>query len=325
MDRWRTAARAGTAALLAGSGAGTASWAAYTYLVWQAGLARGQIVPTRRWPPQADGIYTPGSAQPERWRHGSDVDLHLMVFGDSTAAGLGCDVAAEVPGVLLARDLAERTGARVRLSTKAISGATSRGLVGQVDAMFVAGPAPDAAVIMIGANDVTTGMSLPGSARRLGRVVSRLRDAGVVVVVGTCPDLGVITAIPQPLRVLAHSWGMQLARLQAAATRAAGGHPVPLGRLLAARFLEDPATMLSDDRYHPSAAGYRLAADRLAPALMRALAEWDGPSSRGGPGRAPEIDRFPQVTTATPPANVRWERLWGPFGRRQGGDAARAT
>ncbi len=86
-----------------GLGAGTASWAAYTYLVWQAGLARGQIVPTRRWPPQADGIYTPGSAQRKRWRHGSDVDLHLMVFGDSTAAGLGCDVAAEVPGVLLAR------------------------------------------------------------------------------------------------------------------------------------------------------------------------------------------------------------------------------
>jgi lysophospholipase L1-like esterase len=325
MDRWRTAAKAGTAALLAGSGAGTASWAAYTYLVWQAGLARGQIVPTRRWPPEADGIYTAGCARPDRWRRGTDVDLHLMLFGDSTAAGLGCDVAEEVPGVLLAHDLADRTGARIRLSTKALSGATSRGLAGQVDAMLVAGPAPDAAVIMIGANDVTAGMPLRGSARRLGRVVSRLRDAGAVVVVGTCPDLGVITAIPQPLRALAHGWGMQLARLQAAATRASGGHPVPIGRLLASRFLEDPTTMLSDDHYHPSAAGYRLAAERLAPALMRALAEWDGPSSRNRPEHVPEDGSFSQVDGPTSLADMRRNPLRTPFGRRQGGDAAPAT
>lgn len=40
----------------------------------------------------------------------------------------------------IARGLAEQTGKRIRLSTKAIVGATSKGLCGQVDAMFVAGP-----------------------------------------------------------------------------------------------------------------------------------------------------------------------------------------
>ncbi|PTR30400.1 lysophospholipase L1-like esterase [Rhodococcus sp. OK519] len=325
MDRWRTAAKAGTAALLAGSGAGTASWAAYTYLVWQAGVARGQIVRTGRWPPEADGVYTAGCAQSERWRRGVDVDLHLMLFGDSTAAGMGCTVADEVPGVLLARSLAERTGGRIRLSTKAIPGATSRGLTGQVDATLVAGPAPDAAVIMVGANDVTSGMSLHGSARRLGSAVARLRDAGSVVVVGTCPDLGVITAIPQPLRAIAHGWGVQLARLQTAAARTAGGHPVPLGRILASCFLEDPATMLSDDRYHPSAAGYRLVADRLGPALMRALAEWDGHSSPGRPEPVPEIAPSYQVAGTTSLENMLRVHLHVPFGRRRGGDTAPAT
>ncbi|MDP0941224.1 hypothetical protein, partial [Klebsiella quasipneumoniae] len=63
--------------------------------------------------------------------------------------------ASEVPGVQVAKLLASETGKRIRLSTKAIGGATSRGLSGQVDAMFVAGPPPDAAVILIGANDVT--------------------------------------------------------------------------------------------------------------------------------------------------------------------------
>ncbi len=273
--------------------------------------------------PQADGIYTPGSAQPERWRHGSDVDLHLMVFGDSTAAGLGCDVAAEVPGVLLARDLAERTGARVRLSTKAISGATSRGLVGQVDAMFVAGPAPDAAVIMIGANDVTTGMSLPGSARRLGRVVSRLRDAGVVVVVGTCPDLGVITAIRSPFGCSptagACSWRDCRRRPRGQPAGTPSPRPSTRGALPGG-----PCDDAVRRPLPPIRRGYRLAADRLAPALMRLSLSGTG-FARGGPGRAPEIDRFPQVTTATPPPTCCGSGCVGPFGRRQGGDAARAT
>lgn len=56
-----------------------------------------------------------------------------MIFGDSTAAGLGCHSAVEVPGVRIAHGLADATGQRIRLSTKAISGATSKRLAGQVD------------------------------------------------------------------------------------------------------------------------------------------------------------------------------------------------
>ena len=39
-------------------------------------------------------------------------------------------------GVLIARGLAEESGQRVRLSTKAIVGATSKGLSGQIDALL---------------------------------------------------------------------------------------------------------------------------------------------------------------------------------------------
>ena len=99
---------------------------------------------------------SPAAAGPcERWQREVPFDVHLMVFGDSTATGYGCKDADEVPGVLMSRGLAELSGKRIRLSTKAIVGATSKGLSGQVDAMFVAGPPPDAAVIMIGANDIT--------------------------------------------------------------------------------------------------------------------------------------------------------------------------
>ncbi len=241
-------------------------------------LLNGQAVKAREiipkaWavPPRADGVYTHGGGPVQRWQRGVPFDVHLMIFGDSTATGYGCKDAAEVPGVLLSRGLAELSGSRIRLSTKAIVGASSKGLSGQVDAMFVAGPPPDAAVIMIGANDITALNGIPQSARRLGDAVKRLRASGAVVVVGTCPDFGSVTAIPQPLRWVARNLGLRLARAQAGAVRAAGGVPVPLADLLAPEFREAPEALFSDDMYHPSAAGYALAAQQLLPALGHAF------------------------------------------------------
>jgi lysophospholipase L1-like esterase len=175
--------------------------------------------------------------------------------------------------VMVARGLADASGKRIRLSTKAIVGATSKGLSGQIDAMFVAGPRPDAAVIMVGANDVTKLHGIGPSARRLGAAVRRLRASGAVVVVGTCPDFGIITAIPQPLRSVARSIGLRLAHAQAAAVRSSGGVPVPLADLLTPDFRQAPDVLFSEDMFHPSGAGYALAAKQLLPALCNALGE----------------------------------------------------
>jgi lysophospholipase L1-like esterase len=251
---------------------GTAYLGARNLLVGQATHARTVIPKSWDVPPRADGVYTRGGGPVQRWQRGMTVDLHLMIFGDSTATGYGCFSAEEVPGVLIARGLAERTGKRVRLSTKAIVGATSRGVSGQVDAMFVAGSPPDAAVMMLGTNDVTALNGISQSARRLGSAVRKLRNRGAVVVVGTCPDLGVIAAIPQPLRSLARSRGLQLARAQAAAVKAAGGLPVPLANL-APQFRASPEVMFSADGFHPSPAAYALAAEQLLPVLCEALGE----------------------------------------------------
>ncbi|BBY51929.1 lipase [Mycolicibacterium arabiense] len=237
----------------------------------QADQARSVIPKAWDVPPRADGVYSPGGGPVEKWHRGVAFDLHLMIFGDSTATGYGCTSADEVPGVLIARGLAEESGQRVRLSTKAIVGATSKGLSGQIDAMFVAGPPPDAAVVMIGANDITALNGIPQSARRVGAAVSRLRASGAVVVVGTCPDFGVITAIPQPLRTVARTLGLRLAHAQAVAVRSAGGVPVPFADLMAPEFLKAPERYFSSDMFHPSAVGYSLAASQLLPALCTAL------------------------------------------------------
>jgi lysophospholipase L1-like esterase len=271
---------------------GTAYLGARNLLVGQATQARTIIPKSWDIPPRADGVYTRGGGPVQRWQRGMSVDLHLMIFGDSTATGYGCLSAEEVPGVLIARGLAEQTGKRIRLSTKAIVGATSRGVSGQVDAMFVAGPPPDAAVMMLGANDVTALNGISQSARRLASTVRKLRTRGAVVVVGTCPDLGLIAAIPQPLRSLARSRGLQLARAQAAAVKAEGGVPVPLATLLAHQFRAAPELMFSPDGFHPSPTAYALAAEQLLPVLCEALGEEDG---------VPTVEEPPAPSRAGPP------------------------
>ena len=245
----RTIIALAAAAALASTG--SAYVGARNLLSGQADQARRVIPKSWDIPPRADGVYSPGGGPVERWFRGVPFDLHLMIFGDSTATGYGCENADEVPGVLIARGLAEQSGKRIRLSTKAIVGATSKGLSGQIDAMFVAGPPPDAAVIMIGANDITKPNGIGPSARRLGRAVRRLRDAATVVVVGTCPDFGLITAIPQPLRSVARSRGLRLARAQASAVRSEGGAPVPLADLLAKDFRQMPELLFSPRHVPP--------------------------------------------------------------------------
>lgn len=290
---------------------GSAYVGARNLLQLQADQAR-QVIP-KSWdiPPRADGVYVAGGGPVEKWHRGVPFDLHLMIFGDSTATGYGCVVADEVPGVLIARGLAEQSGKRIRLSTKAIVGATSKGLSGQIDAMFVAGPPPDAAVVMIGANDVTAVNGIGPSARRVGDAVRRLRSSGAVVVVGTCPDFGVITAIPQPLRLVARTIGLRLARAQAAAVRTAGGVPVPFSDLLSPEFQRAPEVLFSDDMFHPSAAGYALAAQQLLPALCKALGVWTSDSEvepalesrawgRSLLSRAGQVTRFWRRTTGVP-------------------------
>lgn len=270
LDTWRGMWR--TTAVLAGAGG---AMAAATYgMLGQQGRRARRLLAVPGWAPyRADGLYLPdgtGPLAPSASPATGGV-LRFAMLGDSSAAGLGVDQADELPGVLLSRGLAEESGLPVVLDTLAICGSTSRSLGEQVDAVL-AHP-PQAALIMIGANDVTRRMPPVQSAALLGQAVSRLRAAGTTVVVGTCPDLGSIRAIPQPLRTIARLWSLALARLQRDAVLRAGGLPVPIADLLAPEFFAQPA-LFSRDRYHPSAAGYDAACSVLLPALCSALNIW---------------------------------------------------
>jgi lysophospholipase L1-like esterase len=195
--------------------------------------------------------------------------LRLVLLGDSAALGVGVDRVADTVGGQLAELMAAGTARRrVELSSVGVSGSRSSDLATQV-ARALLGERPDVAVILIGANDAT-GLRRPGEAAAyLGAAVRRLRDAGVEVVVGTCPDLGAARAIAPPLRQIVGWLGHRVARAQLRAVHDAGGIVVDLATETGRVFRADAGTLCYDG-YHPSADGYRVWAHALLPAVTAA-------------------------------------------------------
>ena len=215
------------------------------------------------------------------WRRGLDGEpLELLVlgdsiaaglgaFGDSIAAGLGAEHRKETLGGRLAKATGRRMHRPVRLRTVAVVGSESPDLPGQLDALPT-DYRPHVAVIVVGGNDVTHRLPVALSAQHLHDTIRRLRERGAEVVVGTCPDLGALRAVPQPLRRLASSLSRRLAEIQDETARRAGAEPVDLRRAVGPMFFDEPEAMFSLDRFHPSALGYRRTAEALLPAVCRA-------------------------------------------------------
>ncbi|MDQ0613522.1 lysophospholipase L1-like esterase [Microbacterium sp. W4I4] len=206
------------------------------------------------------------------WRRrlpGEPVDL--LIIGDSVAAGLGATRPKETLGGRLAKSLAKRIGRPVRLRSLAVVGSESPDLAAQLDRLAPEDRA-DVAVIVVGGNDVTHRIPVAESVRHLVEAIDRLQARGARVVVGTCPDLGALRPVPQPLRTLASRLSRRLAEAQAEGTEQAGAASVSLGRTVGPLFLDEPEQMFSLDRFHPSALGYRRTAEALLPAVAAALA-----------------------------------------------------
>ncbi|WP_199485116.1 SGNH/GDSL hydrolase family protein [Actinomadura craniellae] len=281
MIRALTARRIATAAAYGGGGITALGGLTFGLIVLEARLARRIIQATPSGdPPVADGLFGAGlPGQP----------LSFVMLGDSTAAGLGVFEPDETPGALLAAGLSAIAGRPVRLTNVAVSGSRTEALAEQLpDALAVE---PDIAVIMIGANDVTARIPAAQSVRHLAGIVAGLSAVGCEVIVGTCPDLGSVEPLMQPLRWIAQRASRQLAAAQTIAVVEQGGRTVSLGDLLGREFAAAPLEMFSADRYHPSARGYAAAAAAMLPSMAAALSlepdHEEVPEPRRGEGVLP--------------------------------------
>ncbi|MFF3017798.1 SGNH/GDSL hydrolase family protein [Streptomyces sp. NPDC057939] len=271
MSRARTARRIAAGAAYGGGGLGLVGVAAVGLVLAEVQFAKRTVGTGLPDPPRADGLYGSEFGGPEL----SPGPLRLGMLGDSTAAGLGVRRARQTPGALLASGLAAVAERPVELRNVALSGAMSDDLDRQVGLLLDGdAPPPDVCVIMIGANDVTRRMPPTQSVRLLTAAVRRLRLAGSEVVVGTCPDLGTIEPVYQPLRWMARRVSRQLAAAQTIGVLALGARTISMGDLLGPEFAANPREMFGPDSYHPSAEGYATAAMAVLPTMCAALGLW---------------------------------------------------
>ncbi|MGI9156342.1 MAG: SGNH/GDSL hydrolase family protein [Marmoricola sp.] len=280
MGKAGAARKLAAAAAYGGGGLSVVGASLFGVLTAEAKIARRVIGRLDSRVPDSTGCYgrnRPGPA------------IRIALLGDSSAAGYGVDLVEETPGALLGSGVSQQADRRVYVRELCRVGAQSSELVGQVERALPLHP--DVAVIMIGANDVTHAVLPSQSVRHLSDAVRNLRAAGMQVVVGTCPDLGTVRPIPQPLRQLARAWSRRLAAAQTIAAVEQGGRSVSLASILGAEFDAAPALLFGPDRFHPSAKGYASLAGVLIPSVLAALGlgpdDEEHPTARRGEGVLP--------------------------------------
>ena len=259
MSRAEHAKRLAMTAAYGGGGALGLGAAAFGVAFAQGRHARREIGVRRQAAPYADGLY--GARK-------QGTSQRLAMLGDSLAAGLGAGEARNTPAAMIAQGVSNVLDRPVRLMNAATVGARSADLLGQVDrALHMR---PHLAVIIIGANDITHVGRPQQAVGHLEQAVRRLRSVGCAVVVGTCPDVGSVRPIPQPLRWVARRLSRQLAAAQMIACVREGAHVVSFADELGEEFSADP-DLFAEDRFHPGPEGYERVTQVLFPAVLAAL------------------------------------------------------
>ena len=187
--------------------------------------------------------------------------LDLIVLGDSAAGGYGNADAREAFPYQVAAGVAAATGARVRVDSLAVSGATTEDVTVEQVPQLVQRQ-PDVVVVSVGVNDAFGRRRARTARRQLGELLSRLSaatpEAGIVVV--GCPDLSGAPGLPWPLNVLGGWRCRRIRGAQAAAAADAGvafiAYPDP----------PDPG-MFGPDGLHPGPVGQAAAAGIVAPVV----------------------------------------------------------
>jgi lysophospholipase L1-like esterase len=246
-----------------------------------AGLVAFQVMRLRRldFLPGHPGFYINRVAQPRTRDRGAQ-PIRLIVFGDSTTAGVGVDRPEDALPSLIAQRIADARHRRVHVTSYGWGGARVADLVRdqvprslgplrkrETDPVL---PGADIVAVVIGANDATH--RTPPRAFRvdLRWVLATIRDAAPraeVVLAGVPRFRGVLPQV-NVLVWLADQYARVLRGIGRAEAMRAGVRYADLARDVPPR-VANIDEVLAVDRFHPSAAGYRLWADVIAESIER--------------------------------------------------------
>lgn len=182
----------------------------------------------------------------------------VVSFGDSYTSGTGAAPNASYPARLaeaLDRDVVNA----------GVHGETAKEALARFDRDVLARE-PAVVVLAFGVNEAYRGYSAEEALEGLSNMTRRARDAGIrVVLVDAVPDeVGAAGA-----RGGEERYQIFQARLDAGLKRIAEDHGAELVLEALDGVLSDPA--LRSDSLHPNAAGYAVLAERVRPAVERAL------------------------------------------------------
>jgi lysophospholipase L1-like esterase len=190
--------------------------------------------------------------------------LRLLVFGESTAAGVGATTHADALTGHLARELARRTGRPVDWEVFGLSGATVASAHASLMPAVASGPR-DLMVLVFGVNDTLEHTRAVRFVADLGALLGALRaQAGPAPALITAPPpMARFPALPHPL---AAYLGARAALLRRALARAKleDAQPVETRVRIAPE-------MFAPDGFHPSPRGYAVWAESLADAALARL------------------------------------------------------
>lgn len=177
----------------------------------------------------------------------------VALLGDSITAGYGLPAREALPAQLEAALAAAGTPVRVRAA--GVSGDTTAGALARVD--FSIQDDTDLCIVALGGNDLLQGIEPAAMRVNLEGIITRLKARGVPVL------LAGMQAPP--------SYGAYATDFAAVFEGLARDHDVALYPFLLDGVALDPA-LNQDDGIHPNAAGVKVIAQRLAPAVAGALA-----------------------------------------------------
>lgn len=225
-------------------------------VVWTQGRRVREDIPRL---PGASGPVT-GQAQ------GTGMPIRLLVFGESTVAGVGAPDHAQALTGQVARTLVKTTGRPVRWRAHGQRGVTAQAAHDGLLPTLPKAPV-HAVVVALGVNDVMRWHGPARWRRDLGRLVAgvRARTDHPPVTLSGIPPIGRFPALPEPLRTVL-AWRGRLLD-QATRNFAASTHTVTY--VPAPRPEQDAA--FCTDGFHPAPAGYAMWGRRLGRAAARGL------------------------------------------------------
>lgn len=177
----------------------------------------------------------------------------VVALGDSLTAGYGVPETDAYPAQL-ERKLRE-AGVQWRVVNAGISGETSTGTLARID--WVMKLNPDIVILEIGANDGLRGQPPELTRKNIDRIVTALKDKGVLVVLA---GMHMLTNMGSPYR-------QQFAAIY---PRVAKDHNLILVPFFLDKVAGEENLNLSDG-IHPNAQGYAVVTENVYPYLLQAI------------------------------------------------------